>query len=181
MLSDSTDVNDLHFFLSQLDAPIGVFSVDGNWEHWVGREKLRKAMAGSKINDLTNKRASIRDDLDVLGFDDEFVGQPDRSISQIDSASSTKFRIALIHSPAFFDTIHPVTDLVLAGHTHGGQVFLPIVGALWLPKGSGQYVKGWYSKENSRMYVSRGIGTSIVPIRIGARPELAIIYIKAEK
>jgi hypothetical protein len=67
-------------------------------------------------------------------------------------------------------TDHPV-DLLLAGHTHGGQV-APFGLALTLPSGSGRYVAGWYRDAGPPMYVSRGIGTSLIPVRLGATPEL---------
>jgi uncharacterized protein len=64
---------------------------------------------------------------------------------------------------------------VLAGHTHGGQVRLPLVPVFWLPHGSGRFLEGWYTERGSKMYVSRGIGTSILPIRFRCPPELSII------
>jgi len=64
-------------------------------------------------------------------------------------------------------------DLILSGHTHGGQVkllgFIP-----YLPQGSGKYVSGWYLDQHKQLYVSKGIGTSILPIRFGARAEISI-------
>jgi uncharacterized protein len=64
---------------------------------------------------------------------------------------------------------------VLSGHTHGGQV-APFGLATILPRGCGRYVAGWYRDEGGPpMYVSRGIGTSLVPVRIGATPELVVI------
>jgi len=66
---------------------------------------------------------------------------------------------------------------VLAGHTHGGQL---AVGkhALYTPRGSGSFVAGWYQTQWGVLYVSRGVGTSVLPMRLGARPELAIITTK---
>jgi len=64
-----------------------------------------------------------------------------------------------------------VVDLVLSGHTHGGQItFLGIVP--FKPQGSGKYLKGWYKEDKPKMYISKGIGTSILPIRFGARAEM---------
>jgi predicted MPP superfamily phosphohydrolase len=85
------------------------------------------------------------------------------------------YRIALFHSPVFFEEAAGSCELALSGHTHGGQVRLPPLGPLWLPPMCGRYVEGWYDLNGSRMYVSRGIGTSILPIRFMCRPELAII------
>jgi predicted MPP superfamily phosphohydrolase len=85
--------------------------------------------------------------------------------------------IAAFHAPAFFDTVAGRVPLVLAGHTHGGQVRLPLIPAFWLPRGSGRFLEGWYAERGSRMYVSRGIGTSFLPIRFRSSPELAIITV----
>ncbi len=65
-------------------------------------------------------------------------------------------------------------DLAFAGHTHGGQVRLPLVGPLWLPPGSGRFVEGWYEEAGTKMYVSRGVGTSVLPVRLLCAPEIAI-------
>ena len=75
------------------------------------------------------------------------------------------------------DRIAGKCDLALAGHTHGGQVRLPWLPPLWLPRGSGRFVEGWYEREGSQMYVCRGIGMSILPIRFFCRPELAVITV----
>ncbi len=77
--------------------------------------------------------------------------------------------------------IAPRLDLAFAGHTHGGQVRLPLIGALWTPPGSGRYVAGWYSMSEApraRMYVSRGVGTSVLPVRFLCRPEVALITLQ---
>jgi len=67
--------------------------------------------------------------------------------------------------------------LVLAGHTHGGQLRLPFIGALKTPPGSGKYECGSYQKGSIRMWVNRGIGASILPLRFRCRPEVTIIQI----
>jgi predicted MPP superfamily phosphohydrolase len=67
--------------------------------------------------------------------------------------------------------------LVLSGHTHGGQI-APFGITLVTPRGSGSYVKGWYHQEGHSMYVMRGIGTTGVPLRIGATPELLVLDIE---
>ena len=79
----------------------------------------------------------------------------------------------------FFDTVAGRVPLVLAGHTHGGQVRLPLIPTLWLPRGSGHFLAGWYAERGSRMYVSRGIGTSVLPIRFRCPPELSIITVNS--
>jgi predicted MPP superfamily phosphohydrolase len=87
------------------------------------------------------------------------------------------YTILAFHAPGFFDQVAGRVPLTLAGHTHGGQVRFPLVPVFWLPRGSGRYLEGWYGADDSRMYVSRGIGTSTLPIRFLCRPELAIITV----
>jgi len=91
----------------------------------------------------------------------------------------TPFAILLSHSPEiFFKADLARFDLVLAGHTHGGQVRLPWFGALWLPEGSEEYESGWFRGRTARMFVTRGVGTNILPIRFLARPEIALITLR---
>ena len=85
----------------------------------------------------------------------------------------------MFHSPEYFDESKGVFDLAFSGHTHGGQIRVPFLPPLWMPRGSGNFIAGWYDLKNtkSKMYVSRGIGNSIVEIRFLCRPELPIIEI----
>ncbi len=85
--------------------------------------------------------------------------------------------IMLFHSPSAFDSAARDGDLAFAGHTHGGQVRLPFVGALWTPPGSGRFLEGWYEQGGARMLVSRGVGTSMVPVRFLCSPEVARVVI----
>ena len=93
----------------------------------------------------------------------------------LDGAGPLPHHLVLAHCPISRDMLglpeeHPAS-LVLSGHTHGGQV-APFGLATILPRGCGRYVAGWYRDALPPMYVSRGIGTSLLPIRIGATPEL---------
>lgn len=164
--------------LAALHAPLGVWLVRGNWEraHPV-RNPDFYATAGVTL--LANQNAKIRDDLWIVGFDDAKT-----SNSGVEGAlrglPPGVFTIGLFHSPALFDSLTGRIDLSLAGHTHGGQVRIPGLPALWLPRGSRPYLEGWYSSQGSRLYVSRGIGTSTLPIRFFSTPELAIIRLIPE-
>jgi predicted MPP superfamily phosphohydrolase len=68
-------------------------------------------------------------------------------------------------------------DLVLAGHSHGGQVRLPFIGPLWLPRGVGHLVQGWYETAAGPLHVSTGLGMCGVPARLGCRPEITLIQL----
>jgi uncharacterized protein len=160
-------------FVSKLNAPLGVFYVPGNWEHWVSQESLELKNAPT----LINSAMKARDDVWIVGIDDSFAGIP--NLTQALDGVQGGVVIGLFHSPAFFDVASSKIDLALAGHTHGGQVRVPFVGAVWLPQQSGAYVAGWYQRERAKMFVSRGIGTSVLPVRFNCRPELALIRVSS--
>jgi hypothetical protein len=168
-----------NFFL-QLHAPLGVWVVRGNWEHWQPppRESAFYSSVGAGL--LLNEGRLVRRDLFVAGFDDSRSGfaDPTRALK---AAPPAAYKLALFHSPEAFDEVQGRIDLALAGHTHGGQVRVPWVGALWLPPGSGRYVEGLYSAGKSRMYVARGLGTSLLPIRLFCRPELAFVSLLPDR
>jgi predicted MPP superfamily phosphohydrolase len=160
--------------LSLLHAPLGVWLVRGNWEndHPLANERAFYSELG--IHFLLNEAQSIRPDIWLVGLDDSSSGRPNLEAA-LSTVPRCAYLIAAFHSPAFFDTVAGRVPLVLAGHTHGGQVRLPLIPTFWLPRGSGRFLAGWYADRRSRMYVSRGIGTSVLPIRFRCRPELSII------
>jgi predicted MPP superfamily phosphohydrolase len=161
--------------LKELKAKKGIYLVQGNWEYWENIPNLKSILEINNIKNLTNQTKQIDQDLWLVGFDDSEEGSPDLNI--INSVPKSAMKIALFHSPAFFDKISDLFQLNFAGHSHGGQIRIPFLGPLWLPQGTGNYGMGWYEKEKSKLYVSRGIGTSILPIRFNCSPELAIIDI----
>ncbi len=169
-------------FLSRLHAPLGVYMVSGNWET-ACKDRLPRGMdlraflASCGVTLLRNESIELVPGLWLIGLDDYVWGVPDlvraTATIPIDAA-----RIALIHEPGFFD--EPIAsasaryDLLLAGHTHGGQVRLPFVPPLYLPAGCSHYLEGFYEQPGARLYVSRGIGMSGAKFRFLCRPELAI-------
>lgn len=161
-------------FLDALpSAPLGRFSIMGNWEYWSGAEPgpWGELLAAHGVRLLRNEGLSLGP-IHLYGTDDALAGEPlPRPATSADAP-----RVVLTHSPALFDRIaHPDTALVLAGHSHAGQVRLPLLGAAWVPMGTGRYVGGWYQSNGTWLFVSRGIGWSIAPMRLWCPPELAWI------
>jgi len=160
----------------RLHAPLGVWLVRGNWENAkpVRSEKAFYQSAG--INLLVNANAQARPDVWIAGLDD-----PESGTAKLDAAlagiPAGAYTILLFHSPVFFRHVDARVSLALAGHTHGGQVRVPFFKPLWLPRGSGPFLEGWYENQGSRMYVSRGLGTSGLPVRFRCRPEVAFITV----
>lgn len=159
--------------LENLKAPKGVYFVQGNWELWEPISGLKKLFDEVGITDLTNGVQQLNQNLWLVGFDDSYQGTPNLEI--LKSLPQKALKIGIFHSPQFFEMTASLTELNFAGHSHGGQVRLPFIGSLWVPNETGQYDQGWFKKANSHLFVSRGIGTSILPIRLFCSPELAII------
>jgi uncharacterized protein len=158
-------------FYRRLHAPLGVWVVRGNWENDrpVYHERAFYARCGTHL--LVNANASPRPDFSLIGFDDYTSGtaRPNKALAGVPAGA---YRIALFHSPAYLDHIAGRVNFCIAGHTHGGQVRIPFLPPLWLPKGCGRYVEGWYKEDGTKMYVNRGLGMSNLPIRFYCRPEV---------
>ncbi len=174
----------LNSFLMNLP-PAKKIAILGNWEHWSGVD-LNALAATYEKNDvslLVNQCISLSNDginLSIAGFDDYTAGQPD--VYQTFRHCGKEDHIIIAeHSPGLFDESPPTTlkkiSFSLAGHTHGGQLAIGNK-ALITPPGSGRFVAGWYQTQWGDLYVSKGIGTSVIPMRIGARPEISIFELK---
>ncbi len=176
-IEESKSIPFVKNFFTGLHAPLGVWVVRGNWENWAPISNEHEFYRSLGVNFLLNEIRRPRSDLTIMGFDDAWAGNPSRAVASERELSQSNFCIALFHSPQFFDYVAGHCNLSLAGHTHGGQVKLPLLGPIWLPQGVGDYLEGWYEKKGSRLYVNRGLGTSILPIRFLSRPEIAFITV----
>ena len=174
-----------------------VYFVSGNHEAWLkdfSSAKSRLIEAGAIFMDdtvviLTKGSSTIK----ILG-----VSDPDFLTTEYaqgnDVTKMTKqlakwredetFKILLTHRPELFDLyVDNNMDLIFAGHTHGGQIRFPFIGGVvapdqgWFPK----YISGKYSQDASTMYVSRGLGNSIFPIRINDSPEIVVVCLKNQE
>ncbi len=171
-----------------LPALLGKFATLGNWEYQgecdLGRLRREYERAGVRL--LINERLRLEapdGPIDLVGLDDWRAGTPDYSqVAGIPAAAPDAPRpIVMSHCPVGFDIVSTIAKrptAVLSGHTHGGQI-APFGVALVLPEGSGRYVRGSYASADRRhaLYVSRGMGNSGPPFRIGSRPELALLTI----
>jgi len=170
----------LESFLAAL-GPTPRVAVLGNWEYWstVDLQRLRKIYEATPNSSLlVNQRALLTlngRELEFVGLDDFTAGKPDTRLLR--SQTSSAVRVVLEHSPGLFGEAslpgNRQNQICLSGHTHGGQVTL-FGRPFWTPRGSGRFVAGWYETPGCRLYVSRGVGMSILPIRFGARPEVAV-------
>lgn len=179
-LEEERNIRGILDFLKKLEAPHGVFAIQGNWEYWarVEGENLRRHFAGVGVQLLINERA----DLDVKGHPLSLLGLDyPSSTSQLaqlqQDIDPERFNLLMSHVPAFaHEKLDKKIDLVLCGHTHGGQVRIPFLPPLYLPRYSGRFVDGYYhvSQHQIPLYVNRGIGTSVFPLRFFCRPEISL-------
>jgi predicted MPP superfamily phosphohydrolase len=163
--------------------------VMGNWEYWGGVTVDALAEEFLRGDGLLLVNRSVEIDfrgrmLLVTGLDDWVAGSPDPvgALPRDSLARDRGHHVVLAHCPVHRDELaagaadSAPAPLVLSGHTHGGQVGLP--GLHVTPRGSGAYLKGWYRGALPHLYVSRGLGTSRVPLRVGSRPEVAVFDVE---
>jgi predicted MPP superfamily phosphohydrolase len=184
MLESPRGLEPLREFLDRCPR-VPSFAIPGNWEYTSGvpLTQLGRLCDAAGIEWLVNRSVVMthtRTALRITGLDDFRSGRPDAEAA-LTTAEPVPNHLVLAHCPAQRDHLalpaaHPA-DLVLSGHTHGGQV-APLGMPVVLPPGSGRYVAGWYGREGSDglppLYVSRGVGMSLIPVRLGAVPEVAV-------
>lgn len=161
--------------LDGLSARDGLFAVMGNHDYWAGLGEL------PGVRFLTNERVLLKRGDDVLplaGIDEMYRGKPDpaRAFDGVDDAAPC---LAVSHHPDIIDIIRSRRiDLLLCGHTHGGQIRFPFFGAVVVPsRHEAEYAAGFHRVGPVLMYVSRGIG-AIPPLRILCRPEVATFTLR---
>ncbi len=177
--------------LSELEAKEGVWACLGNHEHgfvWYSRylgayrapsvDRWRKSYAEAGIQLLANEARPLpraRSRIWLLGVDDAYSGHNDLSAALV-QACTGEFRLAMTHSPDLVD--HPraqEVDLVLAGHTHGGQIWLPLMGPLSAPcRQFRRRASGLVSVNGTTMYVTRGAGEAL-PVRLNCPREISLL------
>ncbi len=167
--------------LRHLAAPLGVLAVLGNHDWWHDGAQVRAAFEAEGIRVLENETARVARrgiPLFIAGLADLWTRTPDiqKVLRDVPAASPV---IVLTHSPDVFPAIPPRVALTLAGHTHGGQVALPLLGRLVVPSAYRQrYAYGHIFEDGRQMFVSSGIGTSILPVRFRVPPEIVILTLR---
>lgn len=181
--ASSPDLEVLLAELGMLSATLGVYSIWGNHDNGLPEVKryLGQRLPKQGIEVLANQGLWVRDDLFLSGVDDYWAEEANPKVS-FEGYQPGKASLALAHNPDFWDFYQDLpVSLVLSGHTHGGQVYLPGIGAPWTPSFYGQsYLGGWYSPGYSPGsppvpgFVSRGLGMTLLPLRINAPAELVV-------
>jgi uncharacterized protein len=165
------------------------YAIMGNHDVMLGESLVSEALTANGITVLNNsylplERGSSR--IWLAGLGDPVCGRPEP-----DAAIPVSIRdlpdepvVVMCHAPDYADQLaaHPSgksVGLMLSGHTHGGQVRLPFMGAMRLPPGGRKFVKGWFRVGSMQLYVNRGIGTVGVPFRFACPPEITRITLRA--
>jgi len=178
--------------LGQLRAPHGVFAVLGNHDHWTDGEMMAAALGAEGIRVLSNECVRIERGgahLWLAGVDDLMVKRADLPAA-LAPTTSHEARILLAHNPAIIhEAAREGVDLVLSGHTHGGQINWRLLAGRtdhaatrWLRRPTPRFTRaqGHAKLGATQIYVNRGLGTSVLPLRYGCPPEITVIELIAQ-
>jgi uncharacterized protein len=169
--------------LGELRAPRGVFSSMGNHDYFGEEERLVAALRGRGVKVLRNEGVVIEKDgarLWLAAIDDTWTRRDDLARALADRPEGVP-TVLLAHDPNRFDQAADAgVELVLSGHTHGGQIAMPFAArALNLARIRYPYSLGLYERGRSTLYVHPGLGTTGPPIRLGAAPEVTVLVLRA--
>ena len=170
--------------LGDLKAKHGVYAVLGNHDVWVNARAVTKAFERHHIHVLTN----VNTEISIRGSSIWLSGIGDLMMHFHDlpaalKGTTSKFpRILLSHNPEIIEeAAYSNVDLVLAGHTHGGQFQLPLIGSpMALNRYGRRYARGLAAMQDTQIYVNRGLGTVFVPVRYQCPPEISLLELTAD-
>lgn len=180
-------------FINAIKDVAPVYYVSGNHEAWSGKyDGLVAKLKENGITVLDNDKVKIEKNgeyINVLGIKDLAFFSNDTKVFEdelkklMDKEESNDFKILLSHRPELMDLyVKNSLDLVFSGHAHGGQFRIPFIGGVLAPNRSlfPKYTSGMHTINNTSMIISRGLGNSIIPVRVFNRPEIIDITLKAK-
>jgi predicted MPP superfamily phosphohydrolase len=163
--------------LAALHAPLGTVAVLGNHDHWTDGAGMRAALVRIGVRVLFNE-AVRAGPLAIGGLDDDYTGRADLGRTLAALREIGGIPIVLSHSPDPFPEVPATVPLMVAGHTHCGQISLPLIGPLaTMSRHGNRYACGRIEEAGKVLVVGAGLGTSIMPVRIGAVPDMWLIEI----
>ena len=167
-------------FLTGLREIAPVFVTLGNHDHYSGVpiDRYCELADRHKITLLINQTTFISTDcceIAIVGVDDPSLHRAD--LSCLPPRAENRFTLLLAHAPNILDQLedHHAVDLILCGHSHGGQWRIPGVPTFWLPPGCNGRIDGHHGEPGRRLYINRGLGWSFLPLRWNCTPEIACI------
>lgn len=171
--------------LNALQAPLGRFAVLGNHDYEADADIVADALhSGGSISVLRNQTFAIEKSgarMWLAGIDNLTFGRarPEKTLHGVPGQECT---LAAIHEPDIADRLrHLPVDLQISGHSHGGQIRLPLVGALFLPRWARKYPRGLYQLGEMQLYTNSGIGVIGLPMRLFCPPEVTIFTLRTEQ
>jgi predicted MPP superfamily phosphohydrolase len=169
--------------LKELRAPLGVYSVLGNHDWWYNGGIVRAALEQNGIKVLENEVFKVEargTSFWLVGLADLWT-RPQRILETMAQVPENTTVIALTHNPDIFPRVPQRVQLLIAGHTHGAQVHLPFIGYVVQPSNryGERYAHGHVFENGHHLFVTTGIGTSIVPVRFGVTPEIVLLTVKS--
>lgn len=169
--------------LQGLQAPMGRFTVLGNHDADSDPVRVARALHEHHLPVLMNRAVPLergRDRIWLAGIDDVLEGRPDLGLA-LANIPSTELTILLAHEPDFADEVSVTSvDLQLSGHSHGGQIWIPGIGAPWLPLLARRYPRGLYRVRDLTLYTNIGLGTIRAPVRLNCPPEITLITLRSK-
>lgn len=167
--------------LSKLSAPLGVFACLGNHDHWTDADAVTSDLSNAGIRVLVNEGERIETDggsFWMCGVDDYMVGKTDVR-SALVGAESDEAKLMLAHNPVIIrQAAKRGVDLMFSGHTHGGQVKLKSDETPGLMR-SIRMRNGLHRRQKTQIYITRGIGTVVLPIRYQCPPEISHLTLRS--
>lgn len=170
--------------LSRLQAPHGVYACAGNHDAAIGTKYVQGSLGDVGIPLLRNENRPIERDgkrIWLAGLDDAQYDHPDfqRTIAGVPNGEAL---VLMAHEPDLADEAskYPIA-LQLSGHSHGGQIKLPVFGCLYLPALAKKYPFGYYRIGTLQLYTNRGIGEILLPYRFNAPPEITVVTLRSTK
>ena len=168
--------------LQSLTAPLGVFAVLGNHDWWYNGQRVRRAFEERGLRVLENNAAEVQwrsQSFSIVGLSDLWT-RPQHIEETLAKVGAGSPAIAITHNPDVFPRIPQRVPLLLAAHTHGGQVHFPLLGTPIVPSRFGpKYTAGHVFENGHDLFVTTGIGTSILPVRFRVPPEIVVLTIEA--
>lgn len=167
-------------FLERLREIAPIYMTLGNHDHYSGVPVSQFAELSDryKITLLVNQSVFVSvgtGELAVVGVDDPSLHRTD--LQCVPPPTNRRFTLLLAHAPNILEYVEPhhAIDLILCGHSHGGQWRVPGIPTFWLPPGCNGRVEGWHEYGQHKLYVNRGLGWSFLPFRLNCRPEIVLI------
>lgn len=169
-------VTELARILGRLRAPLGVFAALGNHDQWHAAEAVTSLLRARKIQVLRNASVALPDQESwfITALESYWSGRPDPAC--LDRTGPDSRHLLIWHEPdPFSQTDDPRVRLQMSGHTHGGQIRAPLIGALRLPSWGRLFDQGLFTRSGRHLFVNRGIGTVTYHLRVNCRPEISLL------